>query len=87
MVYSINIMRVHNKERYTMNKDFAMFSEKGNDRVYIIFMSAVLGECNVEWVINKLTALGKDKRFEEATDTAVRDRMFEELSNVYKGVA
>ena len=82
------IMRV-NKERETMeyiSDSYGMFSEEGDKRVASIIMSAIEGNCTWNWVMNKLDHLGGEfgSEFEEATDTYVREAVWERLSPVYE---
>ena len=81
-------MRV-NKEEKTMeyiSNSYGMFSEEGDKRVEAIVMSAILGKCPWRWVMNKLDHLsgGIGSEFEEATDAAVREAVWERLSPVYE---
>mgnify|MGYP006186998963 CR=1 FL=1 len=66
-----------------ISNSFAMFSEEGDKKVGEIVMSAILGECNWEWVEKKLMILGSEEATEEATDTAVRDAVWCRLEAVY----
>ena len=81
-------MRV-NKEEKTMeyiSNSYGMFSEEGDKRVEAIVMSAILGKCPWRWVMNKLDHLsgGIGAEVEEATDTAVREAVWERLSPGYE---
>ena len=83
--YGIVIIMRDNKERKTMeyiSNSYGMFSEEGDKRVGAIVMSAILGKCPWRWVMNKLDHL--ELEFEEATDTAVREAVWERLSPVYE---
>ena len=83
--YGIVIIMRDNKERKTMeyiSNSYGMFSEEGDKRVGAIVMSAILGKCPWRWVMNKLDHL--ELEFEEVTDTAVREAVWERLSPVYE---
>jgi len=66
---------------------FEMFSEEGNLAVAEIVKDAQqLNDINegpvqlvLDWAINELYALSKKSGFEEATDTAVREAVLEQL--------
>ena len=78
-----------NKERKTMeyiSNSYGMFSEEGDKRVGAIVMSAILGKCPWNWVMWRLDHLsgGIGSEFEEASDTAVREAVWERLSPVYE---
>jgi len=74
----------------TQNKSvqFEMFSEEGNLAVAEIVRDAQqLNDINegpvqlvLDWAINELYALSKKSGFEEATDTAVREAVLEQLN-------
>ena len=67
---------------------FEMFSEEGNLAVAEIVKDAQqLMDINegpvqlvLDWAINELYALSKKSGFEEATDTAVREAVLEQLN-------
>jgi hypothetical protein len=67
---------------------FEMFSEEGNLAVAEIVRDAQqLNDINegpvqlvLDWAINELYALSKKSGFEEATDTAVREAVLEQLN-------
>jgi len=67
---------------------FEMFSEEGNLAVAEIVKDAQqLNDINegpvqlvLDWAINELYALSKKSGFEEATDTAVREAVLEQLN-------
>ena len=69
-----------------ISNSYGMFSEEGDKRVASIVMSAIEGNCPWRWVMNKLDHLsgGIGSEFEEATDTAVREAVWERLSPVYE---
>tara|TARA_R110000824_G_scaffold69136_3_gene178071 strand:+ start:246 stop:476 length:231 start_codon:yes stop_codon:yes gene_type:complete len=65
-----------------MENTFGMFSKAGNRKVMAVMVEASEDfkfDSHVEaweFVEAKLVELGENKRFEEATDTAVRDECF-----------
>ena len=77
-------MRINKREKTMeyISNSFGMYSEEGDKRVGAIVMSAILGNCPWRWVMNKLDHL--ELEFEEATDTAVREAVWERLSPVYE---
>ena len=67
-----------------MNIDFAMYSDKGNEKVAKIVTMAKKRNKPWTWVELKLEALGDSStKFEEATDTAVREACYMELFGDY----
>ena len=56
--------------------NFTMFTDAGNDAVGSIVKLAV--SQNLSWTVVQglLNALSQDERFEEATDTAVRETVY-----------
>ena len=54
------------------NPNYAMFTEKGNQMVHGIVMT----KTTWEEAESELYSLAKDKDFEEATDTAVREAVY-----------
>ena len=72
-------MRVHNKERYTMKNNFAMFTTKGNYEVGKLVDAAIAGEWSWEKTSYGLTLIGMVSSTEEATDTEVRERVWEAM--------
>ena len=56
--------------------NFAMYTDAGNDAVGSIVKLAV--SQNLSWTVVQglLNALSQDERFEEATDTAVRETVY-----------
>ena len=68
-------------------KDYGMFTEEGNAAVAKIVEDARaiydIGEYSVEavwnWAQNELVALTYQTRFEEATDTAVREAVYDAI--------
>ena len=69
-----------------ISNSYGMFSEEGDKRVGAIVMSAIEGKCPWNWVMWRLDHLGGEigSEFEEATDTAVREAVWERLSPVYE---
>ena len=69
-----------------ISNSYGMYSEEGDKRVGAIVMSAIEGNCTWNWVMNKLDHLsgGIGSEFEEASDTAVREAVWERLSPVYE---
>jgi len=65
---------------YKSKIDFGMDSREGNLKVEEIYLHAVLGEKSVGWIYLKLKELGEDKRFEEATDFLVTNRLYTEIA-------
>ena len=68
-------------------RDYGMFSAEGNAAVAKIVDDARqlsdIGEYGIEavwnWAQNELVALTYQKRFEEATDTAVREAVYDAI--------
>ena len=56
--------------------NFAMFTDAGNDAVGSIVKLAI--SQNLSWTVVQglLKALAQDERFEEATDTSVRETVY-----------
>ena len=52
---------------------YGMFSRAGNSRIHTIVKRAVKKELGEDEVIDLLYELGKNPKYREATDTAVRD--------------
>jgi len=87
--YSINIMRVHNKERYIMKNNFGMFTTKGNNEVGKLVDAAIAGEWGWEKTSYALALLGGTEiggEFEEATDTAVRELVWDAMITYNPGM-
>lgn len=67
--------------------DYGMFTDEGNLAVHkIVTYANGLHEVNegpVErvwnWALNELEALARDSRYEEATDTAVREAVYDRV--------
>jgi hypothetical protein len=82
-------MRVHNKERYIMKNEFGMFTKKGNDAVGKLVDAAISGEWGWDKTYAELTALGGNViggEFEEATDTAVRELVWDAMITYNPGM-
>ena len=86
MCYSINIMRVNNKERYIMKNEFAMFTTKGNNEVGKLVDAAIAGEWGWEKTSYALALIGEESSTEEATDTAVRELVWEAMVTYNPGM-
>jgi hypothetical protein len=56
--------------------NFAMFTDAGNDAVGSIVKLAIAQNLSWSVVQGLLKALSQDERFEEATDTAVRETVY-----------
>ena len=56
--------------------NFAMFTDAGNDAVGSIVKLAISQNLSWNVVQGLLKALSQDERFEEATDTAVRETVY-----------
>ena len=65
-----------------ISNSYGMYTEEGDKRVGAIVMSAIEGKCPWNWVMWRLDHL--ELEFEEATDTAVREAVWERLSPVYE---
>jgi hypothetical protein len=57
--------------------DYAMFSEAGNTAVHGVVVVALQQGLNWPATYAMLLALGDDKQFEEAADTAVRECVYD----------
>jgi len=63
-----------------MNNDFEMYTDKGNQKVLTIVKKAARWNRVWTWVELELEKLGDSSpKFEEATDTAVREACYEYL--------
>jgi|TARA_Y100000310_G_C20345862_1_gene651988 hypothetical protein len=73
----MNIENVINPDPIT---DFEMYTDKGNELVANIVKQAAKRNKPFTWVEQKLEKLGDSSpKFEEATDTAVREACYMEL--------
>lgn len=59
-----------------MSKDYAMFTDAGNDAVDAIVRRAVMLDMTWSATYNELSTLAKRKEFAEALDTAVREMVY-----------
>ena len=62
-----------------INLDFGMFTHDGESAVYGIIVAAEANNLTPDQVLASLERLAKQPDFEEATDTAVREAVFEAL--------
>ena len=69
-----------------INLDFGMFTHAGESAVYGIIVAAEVAadmgmpeDEQIQFVLNSLERLAKQPDFSEATDTAVREAVFEAL--------
>ena len=69
-----------------INLDFGMFTHAGESAVYGIIIAAEVAadmgmpeDEQIQFVLKSLERLAKQPGFEEATDTAVREAVFEAL--------
>lgn len=65
--------------RDTINLDLGMFTHAGESAVYGIIVAAEANNLTPDQVLASLERLAKQPDFEEATDTAVREAVFEAL--------
>jgi hypothetical protein len=68
-------------ETTNINLDFGMFTHAGESAVYGIIVAAEVAANNLtpDQVLASLERLAKQPDFSEATDTAVREAVFEAL--------
>ena len=67
-----------------MNTDFEMYTDAGNQKVAQIVEQAAKRNKPFTWVEQRLEKLGdSSSKFEEATDTAVREACYMELFGDY----
>jgi hypothetical protein len=60
--------------------DWGMYSDEGNEKVAEIYVKSLLQPKNKwNYARKQLERLSKNPKFEEATDTEVRDRLFSAL--------
>ena len=82
-------MMRNNERENTMKNEFGMFTKKGNDAVGKIVDAAIAGEWDWEKTDAALTALGGNViggEFEEATDTEVRELVWEAMITYNPGM-
>lgn len=65
--------------------DYAMFTELGNAAVHAIVVAASANNMTWSQVYRALSQLSKDKLFGEATDTMVRECVYDALGFYAKG--
>ena len=66
-------------ETTNINLDFGMFTHAGESAVYGIIVAAEANNLTPDQVLAALERLAKQPDFSEATDTAVREAVFEAL--------
>ena len=66
-------------ETTNINLDFGMFTHAGESAVYGIIVAAEANNLTPDQVLASLERLAKQPDFSEATDTAVREAVFETL--------
>jgi len=82
-------MRVNKEKDMIMKNDFAMFTTKGNNEVGKLVDAAIAGEWKWEKTSYALALLGGTEiggEFEEATDTAVREAVWEAMITYNPGM-
>ena len=87
--YTMYIMRVNKEKDMIMKNDFAMFTTKGNNEVGKLVDAAIAGEWKWEKTSYALALLGGTEiggEFEEATDTAVREAVWEAMITYNPGM-
>jgi hypothetical protein len=62
-----------------MTHDFGMFTEEGNDVIYQLCINAQKYYYDWRQVLKRLQHLAEHPRFGEATDTVVRERVYDYL--------
>lgn len=60
-------------------RDYAMFSDLGNAAVHAVVIAAEAGNLTWRQVYNALSRLSQEDVFAEATDTAVRECVYDAL--------
>ena len=61
--------------------DYAMFTEEGNAMVNAIVTAAIDMERDFDYVMDKLNILQETEAYAEATDTEVRETVYEVMRN------
>ena len=69
-----------------MKNNFAMFTKKGNNEVGKLVDAAIAGEWSWEKTSYGLTLIGMVSSTEEATDTEVRERVWEAMVTFNPGM-
>ena len=63
----------------TAKFDYGMFTDAGNYAIHNILLDALENKMYWKQVYELLVELSKEEGFEEATDTAVRERIYNKL--------
>lgn len=66
-------------------RDYAMFSELGNAAIHAVVVAAEAGNLTWRQVLGALERLSREEVFAEATDTAVRECVYDALGFDRKG--
>jgi len=66
-------------------RDYAMFSELGNAAIHAVVIAAEAGNLTWKQVLGTLDRLSREEPFAEATDTAVRECVYDALGFDRKG--
>jgi hypothetical protein len=66
-------------------RDYAMFSELGNAAIHAVVVAAEAGNLTWKQVLGTLDRLSREEPFAEATDTAVRECVYDALGFDRKG--
>ena len=66
-------------------RDYAMFSELGNAAIHAVVVAAEAGNLTWKQVLSTLDRLSREEPFAEATDTAVRECVYDALGFDRKG--
>lgn len=74
-----------NRAQGRTGPDYAMYTETGNAAVHGLVVAAQSSDANWNTVYHWLHQLSKTKGFEEATDTAVREVVYDKLGFGKKG--
>ena len=80
------IMRVNKEKEMIMKNNFAMFTKKGNNEVGKLVDAAIAGEWSWEKTSYGLTLIGMVSSTEEATDTAVRELVWDAMITFNPGM-
>ena len=65
-------------------RDYAMFSELGNAAIHAVVVAAEAGNLTWRQVLGALERLSREEVFAEATDTAVRECVYDALGFDHK---
>ena len=66
-------------------RDYAMYSELGNAAIHAVVIAAEAGNLTWRQVLGTLERLSREEVFAEATDTAVRECVYDALGFDRKG--